>query len=87
MVLVAWGARIFTEPGERSWWEGRSEGQGWWMVLGRLLRGQGGFLRGQGGFCVILTQVPAVQLLLTATSCGFPGPFPKEPASQAQFSC
>lgn len=80
MVLVAWGARIFTEPGERSWWEGRSKGKGWWMELGRLLRGQ-------GGFCVILTQVPAVQLLLTATSSGFPGPFPKEPASQAQFSC
>lgn len=48
------------------------------MVLGRVLRGQ-------GGFCVILTQAPAVQLLLSATLCGFPGPFPKSLLPRLSF--
>lgn len=50
------------------------------MALGRLPWGQ-------GGFRVALTQVRAIQLLLAATLRGFPGPFPEEPASQAQCSC
>lgn len=79
MVLVAWGARLFAGPGERSWWEGRSEGQGY-DGAGQGAAGPGGILcHSDSGSCGSAAALSHLVWLSRA--------LPKEPASQAQFSC